>query len=163
MMVKQSDLFWGLGNAFVKQVHEKARKESHPAGAILFTERDSATHFYTLIKGRVKLGYGESGRTVFLVDRAGESFGWSSLVDSETYSAAAECLEATTVVKFDRETFTRAFEQFPTDGLAFMKRLAVMLGRRLLKSYDVRVSADRDPGSRSFGTGQLQETMIEES
>jgi CRP-like cAMP-binding protein len=163
MMVKQSDLFWGLGKAFVRQVHENAEKESHPAGTILFTEGAPATHFFTLLKGRVKLGFGASGRTVFLIDRAGESFGWSSLVDREKYSAAAECLEAATVLRFDRDAFTRAFNEYPADGLAFMKRLAAMLGQRLLKSYDFHSFSIREDSSRSDGTGQLQETTMEES
>lgn len=163
MLLKQADLFWGLGKAFVKQVLEKAEKETHPAGTILFAEGEKATHFYTLIKGRISLGIGASGRTVFLINRAGESFGWSSLVDRDVYSATAECLEPTTIIKFDRESFSQTLLEYPSDGLGLMKRLAAMLGYRLLKSYEALSSKNREEASRSYGTGQMQELAPEES
>jgi len=161
MMIKQADLFWGLGKAFVKQVHDASVKETFSNGEICFKEGDRAASFYTLIKGRIQLGFGESGRTVFLIDRAGESFGWSSLVDRDTYSATALCLEPTTVLKFGRDTLSAALQEFPADGLVFMKRLAAMLGHRLLKTYQVRSSVGREEADRSYGTGQLQEAFEE--
>ena len=65
---------------------DTAVKESFDSGEHIFSEGASASHFYILISGRVKLMVGEEGRSVFTVSQAGELFGWSSLVDRDVYS-----------------------------------------------------------------------------
>jgi CRP-like cAMP-binding protein len=81
MYIQQSDLFWGMNRDFVKEVMNIAVKESYQKGDFLFREGDPAVNFYILIKGRVKLTIGETGQMVYTVDRSGEAFGWSSLLD----------------------------------------------------------------------------------
>jgi len=156
MFVKQSELFWDLGHDFVKEVVENSEKESVAKGYILFFEGEPATHFYTLIKGSVRLKVGESGRDVFVLNHTGESFGWSSLVGRENYSATAECLAPTSVIRVDRQDFERICEKYPLDGRMFMKRLAGLLGQRLIRSYDMMPSFMRTD-EVVYGTGQVQE------
>ena len=162
MMIKQAELFWGLGHEFTKMVMEKAEKETHESGHFLFYEGQPAAYFYVLIKGRVKLRIGERGNVVFTVNHAGESFGWSSLVDRDVYSASGECVEHTTVMKISSTAITEMLGEYPKDGLVFMRRLAALLGQRLLQSYDLMVSSLRSGKHQSYGTGQVQEMMVEE-
>lgn len=162
MFVKQADLFWGLSHDFVKKVMEKYEKENVAAGEFLFSEGDPAVYFYTLIKGHVKLRLGKTGVSVFTINHAGESFGWSSLVARDTYSAAAECIEPTTVIKIDRKVLMQILGEYPDDGFVFMKRLAALLGNRLLMSYEMISSLMKLGSQPSFGTGQVLETAAEE-
>ena len=156
MFVKQSELFWDLGHGFVKEVVEQTEKESVAKGYILFFEGEPATHFYTLIKGSVRLKIGESGRDVFVLNRTGESFGWSSLVGRKHYSATAECMAPTSVLKVHYQDFETICEKYPLDGRIFMKRLAGLLGQRLLRSYEMMASSLRTD-EVAYGTGQVQE------
>ena len=162
MLLTQAELFWGLNHDFVEQVMADASKETRPKGDILFLTGEKAEYFYTLIKGRVQLSIGENGRMVFVVSRAGESFGWSSLVDRNEYSASAECADTTTVVKIKRERLEAICSKFPHDGYIFMKRVAGMLGRRLLKSYGTSLSLQQTAEATSHGTDQIVEHAMPE-
>lgn len=162
MFMKQAELFWGLGHDFVKAVMDKAKKRSFETGHVLFSEGDAAIHFYTLISGRVKLTVGEARRSVFTVSRAGESFGWSSLVGRDAYSASAHCAESTTVMEIDCEDFWKICTEKPEDGMVFMKRLAALLGQRLVLSYKAGSAATETGAQPSFGTGQVLEPATEE-
>jgi len=162
MFIKQADLFWSLGHEFVKKVMDKVGKESFDKGHFIFSEGDPAIYFYTLIKGHVKLRVGKTGLSVFTVNHAGDSFGWSSLVARDVYSASAECMEPTSVIKVDREVLEEIISEYPDDGLVFMKRLAALLGQRLLRSYEMMSSSMRVGEHRTFGTGQVLEAVSEE-
>jgi CRP-like cAMP-binding protein len=162
MLLTQAELFWGLTHDFVEQVMADASKETTSEGDILFLKGENADYFYTLIKGRVKLSIGENDRMVFVVSHAGESFGWSSLVDRNEYSASAECVDTTTVVKINRERLEAICSKFPQDGYIFMKRVAGMLGRRLLKSYGASLSLQHAAEATSHGTDQIVELVAPE-
>ncbi|MDF1590505.1 MAG: Crp/Fnr family transcriptional regulator [Desulfobacterales bacterium] len=162
MFIKQAELFWNLSHEFVKKVMDKVEKESFDKGHLIFSEGDPAIYFYTLIKGRVKLRVGKAGISVFIVNHAGDSFGWSSLVARDVYSASAECIEPTTVIKVNRKVLEEIISEYPNDGLVFMKRLAALLGQRLLWSYEMVSSSMKAGDHRSFGTGQVLETIAEE-
>lgn len=162
MLLTQAELFWGLTHDFVEQVMADASKETKSEGDILFLKGENADYFYTLIKGRVKLSIGENDRMVFVVSHAGESFGWSSLVDRNEYSASAECVDTTTVVKINRERLEAICSKFPQDGYIFMKRVAGMLGRRLLTSYGMSLSLQQAAEATSHGTDQIVELVTPE-
>ena len=158
MYIQQADLFWGMNRNFVKAVMDMAEKETFQKGDILFREGDPATYFYILIKGRAKLIIGEDGPVVYTVDHAGEAFGWSSLIDRDVYSASAECTEVTTLQKIDAKTFHKTLEKETTNGLIFFKRLAGLIGNRLLWSYKMITASSKAETAPSFGTGQVQES-----
>lgn len=163
MYFQQSDILRGLDKNFVKEFMDIAEKETHKPGYSLFREGDRAGHFYVLLKGRVKLTIGETGHSVYTVDRAGEIFGWSSLVGRDRYSASAECREATTLLRIDMGKLSKILEKHAPTGLIFFKRLAGSLGKRLLETYRlISDSAERDI-SRSYGTGQVLESDVKVS
>jgi CRP-like cAMP-binding protein len=157
MYIRQADLFWGADPTFVKQVMDSAIRESYEEGQYLFHEGDPAGYFFILLKGRVKLSIGKAGEMVYIVNHAGEAFGWSSLIGRESYSASAECREPTMLLRFDREILQKLLEEDSTSQAIFFKRLAEMLGKRLLNSYKMisaRYQAEILPLA---GTGQVQE------
>ena len=158
MFIKQSDLFWEMDKAVVKDIMGIAVRESYQQGDFLFHEGDLADYFYILIKGRVKLSIGDTGPAVYTVDNAGEAFGWSSLIGREAYSASGQCLKPTVLDNFHRAEFAKVLEKHPKEGLQFFKRLAGLIGNRLLWSYQMITSAAKAEDAPSFGTGQIQES-----
>ncbi len=158
MYIQQSALFWDMDKDFVKDMMGIAVRETYQPGDFLFREGDPADHFYILIKGRVKLTVGETGPVVYTVDSAGEAFGWSSLIGREFYSASGECLETTVLDNFHRGEFHKVIEKYPGPGLIFFKRLAGLIGNRLLWSYKMITSTAKSDASFSFGSGQIQES-----
>ena len=158
MYLKQKDIFWAMSKDFVKEIMGISVTESHKEGELLFREGDLANTFYILLKGRVKLSLGETGQVVYVVSNAGEAFGWSSLIGREIFSASAECIAQTKLLKFDKEKLQKILEKDPANSVILFKRLAEILGNRLLQSYTIISSGSRAEISPSYGTGQVLPT-----
>ena len=135
MYIRQSELLQGTSMDFVKKFMDNSEMVSHAKGDVLFRENDPALFFYTLLNGRVKLSIGEGGHMVHDTRQNGEAFGWSSLIGRDVYSASAECIEPTTLLKTDSQKLTEVMEKDPANGIIFCKHLAATLGNRLLESY----------------------------
>lgn len=135
--IDQGDLICGLSHLFVRTFMDITIKKSYGKGQIVFHEGEPAAFFYTLIKGRVKLSIGETGQEVYIVDQAGEVFGWSSLMNRSHYSASAECLEPTNLLLIEKEKLERILNDDPVNGMVFYKNLSQTLGNRLLRSYKI--------------------------
>ena len=162
MYIQQTELFREMGKDFLKKVMGITTKESHKEGDFLFQEGEPAIYSYVLLKGHVDLTIGEDGHLVFVISRPGEAFGWSSLIDREVYSASAECREPTRLLKMDKEKFQKILEKDPGNGFVFFKRLAGMLGNRLVQSYKQISGASQAENSPSFGTGQTLRSAVAE-
>ncbi len=137
MMIDQGELLSGTSMLFMKEFMDIAAKETHVEGNFLFHEGDPATHFYTLISGDVRLSIRGKVQRVYNVTKAGEAFGWSSLLDRDAYSASAQCVRTTVLLKIDRENLRKLLDNHPKCGHTFYKNLAKTLGNRLLTSYQI--------------------------
>lgn len=135
MYIKISDFFMGMGKNFTLEVLDIAEKLSKKEGDLLIQEGDQANHFYVLLKGRVKLSLGATGPVVYMARQPGEIIGWSGLIGREVYSASGECMEATNLLKFNRDNFLEILKKYPQNEALLFKRLAEMLGNRLLELY----------------------------
>ncbi|MGD2098930.1 MAG: cyclic nucleotide-binding domain-containing protein [Desulfobacterales bacterium] len=135
MYIKMSDFFMGMGREFTMEALDIAEKLDRQEKDVLFKEGEPASHFYVLLKGRVKLSLGDTGPVVYMVRRPGEIIGWSGLIGRDVYSAGGECMEDTRLLKFDRDAFLKILGKYPKNEALLFKRLAEMLGNRLLELY----------------------------
>lgn len=135
MYIQQADLTVGVSRDFVKGLTDISVKEAHEEGDFLFRRGDPANYAYLLLIGRVDLKFGETGQVVHIVNRPGETFGWSSLVGRDVYSSTAECVMPTKLRRLHRDDLQKLLKKDPANGLIFFQRLAAMLGERLLDSY----------------------------
>lgn len=143
MLIDQADLLWGMDMLFVKAYMGITTTVRFEKDDVIFREGDPADYFYTLIEGRVRLSVGDPPREVYTIDQAGEAFGWSSLVDRNYYSAAAECIEPTRCSKLERKKLEALLKNHPESGLVFYKKLAGILGHRLVQYYQLSFPTDR--------------------
>lgn len=155
MYLKQKDIFWETGKDFVKEIMDIAVTETHRKGEWLFLEGDPANAFYILLKGHVKLSLGETGHIVYVVSNAGEAFGWSSLIGRNNFSASAECVAESKLLIWDKDKLQEILKKDPANSLLFYKRLAEILGNRLLQSYAIISSVFPAEIPTSYGTGQV--------
>ena len=135
MYIKMSDFFMGMGKQFTVEVLDIAEKLFRNEGEVLFQEGNPAKHFYVLLKGRVKLSLGDTGPVIYMVRHPGEIIGWSGLIGRASYSASGECMEETNLLKFNRDVFLEILKKYPQNEALLFKRLAEMLGNRLLELY----------------------------
>jgi CRP-like cAMP-binding protein len=159
MYFKQSDFFSGMAHGFVKDIMANAEKIAYADGDVVFREGDETGYFYILIKGHVKLRIGREGHTVWVINRAGECFGWSSLVDRPHYSASAVCAAPTLLMRLEKTHLRRTIQSDPQNGLIFMERMAGMIGDRLLNSYRTLSSHALLALHPTEGTRQVQEAL----
>lgn len=135
MRVKMGDFIMGMGKEFATEAMDISEKMSLNSGNVLFSVGDYAGHFYVLLKGQVQLSLGQTGPVVYQARHPGEIIGWSCLIGRETYSASAECTTATELLRFDRESFLEILTKNPANEALLFRRLAEMLGNRLLELY----------------------------
>ena len=135
MHLKMGDFIMGMGREFATEAMDISEKLSLSEGEVLFNVGDSAGHFYVLLKGHVQLRLGKTGPVVYQARHPGEIIGWSCLIGREAYSASAESTETTNLLRFDRQSFLRILTQNPANEALLFKRLAEMLGNRLLELY----------------------------
>ena len=136
MYFKQSDFFTGMAHGFVKDIMSNVEKIACAAGDVIFRE----------------------GHTVYVINHAGECFGWSSLINRPHFSATAVCAAPTSLMRFEKKQVRRIIQSDPHNGLIFMERIASMIGDRLLESYRSLSSSARRALHPTEGTGQVQET-----
>jgi CRP-like cAMP-binding protein len=157
MYLKQRDLFGSLSKDFMNEIMHSAETKSHQGGDMLFHEGDPADWLFILLKGRIKLSLGQTGRVVHVVSHAGEVFGWSSLVDRPSYSASAECLTPTKLLRFDKNRLKEIIQKDSASSITLFQNLAAILGERLIRSYELNISAAGDETYASAGTRQVMD------
>ena len=135
MLIDQGDLLWGMDRRFVKDFMAVSAKVQFEKDSLIFREGGKADYFYTLVEGSVRLTIGQPPEEIYIIDKAGESFGWSSLVDRNYYSATAECLAPTHLLQFEKNKLNEFLLEHVDSALVFYKRLAGMLGNRLIQCY----------------------------
>ncbi len=153
MFIKETDLFEGMSQGFIDEIAKIMVEESYSEGSFLFKEGDPANDFYVLEEGTVRLTIGgeEGEHITYIMNTPGDSFGWSSLVERDTYTANAECRQPAKVIKIEKAKLNRIFEKHHFSGLMFYKRLARIIGERLVNTYNSLLSAYRGEGGPSYG------------
>ncbi len=135
MLINLGDMTEGMGKIFIRNFMETAEKMSCSEGVFLFKEGDVTHHFYTLVQGEFQLLIGPNKHHVYTVCHPGDIFGWSSLVGRDFYSATAIATRLSEIFRFDRDTLFGLLGRYPRVEVIFFKKLAEMLGNRLLESY----------------------------
>lgn len=158
MFLPKSDIFKDLRQEAVSDISEVAVEESHKKGETLFSAGDKATCFYILVEGKVGLRIGEGASSHYTVNKIGESFGWSSVVGRDCFSATAECLAPTKVMRIDKSDLEKVFDAHARSGRVFFRSLAKAMGERWLDVHGSLMSELTRDQAVSYGTGQVSDT-----
>ncbi|MDB4264997.1 cyclic nucleotide-binding domain-containing protein [bacterium] len=135
MVFTMGDFILGMGKEFALEAMEISEKLTLDEDETLFNAGDTAHYFYVLIKGRVELSLGKNGPVVYTARHPGEVIGWSSLVGRNAFSASAQCRAPAKLLKFDRDIFLELLQNNAANEALLFKRLAELLGNRLLELY----------------------------
>ncbi len=135
MFLPRSEIFKDLRQEAVNEISEIAKEENHDRGALLFAASDPAHHFYILVNGSVQLSLGQEKTREYIVHNLGEAFGWSAVVGNHTYTARAQCLVPTTVLKINKLQLEKVFDAHERSGRKFYMSLAKQLGQRLIDMH----------------------------
>ena len=151
MFIQEADLFKDMSKEFMNELVTIMVEKSYGEGEFLFQEGDPASYFYVLEEGRIRLSIGERGHIVYSISDPGGAFGWSSLVGLDRYTASAECVVPSTLIKIEKERLNKMFEKHLADGVIFYKHLAGVVGQRLINSYNSLLSTQKGEEIPSYG------------
>jgi CRP/FNR family transcriptional regulator, cyclic AMP receptor protein len=135
MFLPRTEIFKDLRQEAINEISEVAVEETFTPGNQLFSAGDPANHFYILVEGEVQLTVGKNTRKEYVVRNLGEAFGWSSVVGNDQYTAQAECLSPTKVLKIDKSDLDKVFDAHERSGRTFYRILARQLGQRLIDMH----------------------------
>ena len=137
-MGREIDLFKGVSKKFMGEVKKIMKKETCEKGAVLFKTGDPAKNFFILQEGRISICAEDRGHAVSFIRTPGEFFGWSCLLDRTCYSASAESVVQSTVLKIAKDKLCTIMQKDPANGLIFYKNFAVIIGGRFIESQQVK-------------------------
>jgi CRP-like cAMP-binding protein len=135
MAIYESDLFKGVSQRFITKVARGAEEQTFRKNTTVFKAGEKASHFYVLVSGDVHVEIGETEGSTLAVNRPGEIFGWSALVEPYVYTAVAKCMQETKVIKISRDLVEAAIKEHPEEGLAVLKNLTGIIAGRLRYAY----------------------------
>ena len=141
--LRQRPVFAGLPAREIEELATVAVEESHRARAYIFLESDPSRWFYLVKSGHVKIvRHSKTGKDVVLeLLGPGEVFGGVAVIEKRPYPAAAQATEPTVVVKIPAGPVIALADRHP----AFIKEMALMIGRRLRAAHDSVKSLAVDP------------------
>jgi CRP/FNR family transcriptional regulator len=141
--LKSNPVFAGLPARDVELLAAAAREDTYRAREYVFMEGDPAQWLCVVMSGRVKIvRHSRTGKDVVLeLLGPGEVFGGVAVIEKRPYPAAAQVVEATSVLKIPADALIPATERHP----AIIKEMALMIGRRLRAAHDSVKSLSVDP------------------
>lgn len=152
MPLESAFLFQEVSEQTRSEIMQIATEESYVQEAFLFHAGDPADYLYLLQRGWVRVSVTRRGLLSHVVTEPGEAIGWSSMAgNGGVYTASAECLMPVAVLKIGKERLNQILESDSVSGLGFYRRLARMMGRRLVASYGATLSMQFPGDTRSYG------------
>ncbi len=147
MLLSAADLFQDLSEATLQAAAGIAVEERHAAGIFLFRAGDAAADCFVLCDGRIRLSISRTGGIAHTINRPGETLGWSALAGMGAYTASAECIEPTTILRIPAAPLNAILDADPASGLKFFRRLTRYIGGRLVESWGATLSMHPEKGA----------------
>ncbi|MBE9522760.1 MAG: cyclic nucleotide-binding domain-containing protein [Proteobacteria bacterium] len=144
MIIREIDLFEGMSEEVEQELAKVMEGESYNSGEVIIKEGAAADNFYILQTGALNVKMAGAKQTTHVAIRPGEAVGWSSLAGRDTYTASVECAEPSKLVKINKDKLDQVLRRYPGAGLLFYKRLAGLVGDRLIKCYQVMVKLQEE-------------------
>lgn len=131
------DLFEGLDEAHTARLLALAERQTLEAGENLFQLGAKADRVFVVLEGRIELCvpitvHGSIQEISGESQGPGSAFGWSAFVKPYRFRLSARAAGPAAVAGFDREAIERLIEEDPAFGCRFLRRIAEIIGQRLL-------------------------------
>lgn len=138
MFLEQVELFEGIAPRIIYEISDCAEEQIFDTGQVLFKKGDFAEYLYILVEGGIDLTIEGQVHMSFPVNKPGEVFGWSALVEPHLYTAKAESASKSKVLTIKGERLTEIFQKYPSEALTVMKRLAKIAATRPVGKFTLR-------------------------
>ncbi len=132
--VKSFSIFQNLNENELENIKEIARYETFEKGQRIFQEKSIARNLYLVSKGQVEIrmrGSKSGGEMVIDTIGPGEMFGWSSLTEPRSFTAAAYSVEESEVCVINGDVLRDLFKKNNHIGFKVMLKVSSVISQRL--------------------------------
>ena len=133
--LKEFGLFREFGKEKLVSIVKLCHEQVVDPNTLLFAQGNRATRLHLCRSGKVdivvRLSEPQGIEVVVHRTKAGDVFGWSSLVEPYVYTASAKCVEKTETMYIEATDLVELFESDPYIGYLFMKNLSTVVSLRL--------------------------------
>lgn len=136
MTVQDSKFFKGIDEGVVKEIDKVSSVKSFSVGDTVFEKGSSAETLYILDQGNIDLVLKKEDNLVYSLNKPGEVFGWSSLVENGIYTSTAICSEDASVLCISRQDIENILNQNLSTALVFYRRLGQIFSKRISKAVE---------------------------
>jgi CRP/FNR family cyclic AMP-dependent transcriptional regulator len=122
-----------LSKRELEQMAKIAVLEEHEADYHVIEENEVASTLYLVESGMVAVKMKSRGGHEVLIDELGpgELFGWSAVLNDQTFTAAVSTIEESTLIAFDGEALRRLFKKDQGIGFQVVNNIAAVVSSRL--------------------------------
>lgn len=136
MKINETDFFTGINESVIQQIEQNCTQKTFEEGDTIFEKGNPANFLYFLDTGQVDLFLKEKNLCLCTLDKPGEVFGWSSIVENGVYTSSSICITKTSVLRITREAIKEIFNLHPNAAVTFYKRLGSVFSKRLTTVVD---------------------------
>ena len=130
--LRSLDFLRKLKDEHIRDLMSIAKMVEFPAGTVIFSECDPASHCYLIVSGNVLLEIcGPDRCTKILTMSSGELLGWSTLLGAPRLTATARAQESTQAIELLGADVLKLCEANHDFGYELMKCVARTLSGRL--------------------------------
>lgn len=147
--LKKCIIFSGLPDSDLIKIANTVSIKEYPKKSLIFSEGDSATGFYVLLSGMVKIYKiaPDSREQILHIINPRETFAEAAIFIGNTYPAFAETILDSKVIYLEKKKFLSTIESNPKIGLNLIISLSLLLKKMVdlinsvtLKTVDVRLA-----------------------
>lgn len=131
MNIKEMTFFEGIESVVTEKIQENCSKKTFNAEDTIFEKGIPANYLYFLEDGEIELFIKEQDRSICTLNKPGEVFGWSSIVENGVYTSSAVCKIKTSVLQIPKEAIKEIFNHHPNAAVTFYQRIGSVFSKRL--------------------------------
>jgi CRP-like cAMP-binding protein len=128
--------FEGIDANVVREIDNASSVKTYRAGDTIFEKGSTAENLYILEQGEIHLLMKAKDDTRFNLDRPGEVFGWSSLVENGVYTSTATAKADTSVRCIPKSDIDPIFDKNTGAAVHLYRKLGDVFSKRMSKVVD---------------------------
>ena len=133
--LQKLEVFKELSIEQLKPIADLVEVKKYSDGEAIFEEGKEATHFFVLVKGKVRiqvqLTSSPENIAVAVLSQPGALIGWSGMVPGQSYTAAGMCLEDSELLAFEGQALMKVLEADCDTGFKVFKKISEVISGRV--------------------------------
>jgi len=136
MDIKDMKFFEDIDENVIRKIETNCSRKIYKESDTIFEKGDPADFLYFLEQGAIDLFLKEKNMTICTLDKPGEVFGWSSIIEDGVYTSSSLCKTDTKVLQIPRDAVKEIFNRHPDAAVTFYQRIGSVFSKRLTTVID---------------------------